>query len=482
MYGQPDDSSMWGPTPAFGSGMDLDAARKKSLLALLAAGLAKGGADPNAPMSSNAQPAQQPPGVLDAVQQGPQPGYFGNSAPNWNPPPSPPPPAPDRFDANATTATPSGQTMTPKPGFADRFGDPMTRLRMGAALLQAGQKHVVGQNEQGYGWGAGLTGAADAYEGGQRTAAQKKALIAMQASADPQQGLTAAIAALGKGDPSTALGLSMKRVPAPMTLKDQVEINKPVFGKPGEVPYAPDARGNFKPGAAIADDTKIPTGFRLSADGKTYEVDPNWLKAQIELKKAGKPETSVTVNNPGEGAYEKTIGEDAGKFATRVHGDADMARQQIQQVDQLGDALSGVDYQGFGGSSLINLKRAAKVVGVDLGNADIGSAQVAKAVQSQLALSLRKDMPGQMSNADRDFLVSIPPNINNSKEANAALLTIMRAKAQRQVELETSLNQANPKTLQDFQNWQRQTYSQIVNKPLFSDQLKAMLLQDLAGK
>jgi hypothetical protein len=465
-FGFDDDvSSMWGPTA------NLADERQKGLLALLQAGLVKGGLDPNAPMTG--APAQKPPDAF-----GPQ---------DWSDAPQTPAPVPDAFDANATDQKPTGwgqgaPTAPTKPtSFFDRFGDPMTRIRMGAALLSAAQERPVGA--PGGGWGNAITGAADAYEGGQRTMAQKKALLAMQAASDPQKGLNDAIMALGKSDPTTALSMAAKRVPQPLTMKEQIELNKPVFGKEGEVGYTPDLRtGKYTATSTVPTFIKPPAGFRIGADGKSWDIDPNWLRAQIELKKAGRPETSITVNNPGEGAFEKGIGEQASKVRTQIGTDADLGRTQLQQVEQLGDALTGVDYQGFGANSYINLKRAAKVIGLDLGKDDIGSAQVAKAVQSQLALSLRKDLPGNLSNADREFLTAIPPNINNSKEANAALLEIMRAKAQRSVDLEASYNQANIKTLADFQRWESQVKPAIVNKPLFSDALKAQLLSDLGGQ
>src|SRR5690606_35761245 len=105
---------------------------------------------------------------------------------------------------------------------------------------------------------------------------------------------------------------------------------------------------------------------------------------------------------------------------------------QLQQIDAL---LSDPSvYTGTGAGSIQALKRMGKTLfGMDFEG--VGSAEAARRVSTEMALSLRSNLPGTMSDADRDFLMNIPPNLGDSAEGRKLLVELMTAREQRRVDV-----------------------------------------------
>jgi hypothetical protein len=82
-----------------------------------------------------------------------------------------------------------------------------------------------------------------------------------------------------------------------------------------------------------------------------------------------------------------------------------------------------------------------------------------------------------MSNADREFLLSIPPNLNSTKEGNAAIIFILRKREERKRDMMNSLLDANPQNMQEMRDWQR-NYIQTT-PPMFSPKTQEALRKQL---
>jgi hypothetical protein len=106
--------------------------------------------------------------------------------------------------------------------------------------------------------------------------------------------------------------------------------------------------------------------------------------------------------------------------------------------------------------------------------------QVLEAMSNQLALAARQNMPGSLSDSDREFLTQIVPNIRKYPRANRELLQRMRATVQRQNEyavssLEATSNGNDTGFMRDWQSYIQSvpdpskgvTYSEWKNRPQF---------------
>jgi hypothetical protein len=139
--------------------------------------------------------------------------------------------------------------------------------------------------------------------------------------------------------------------------------------------------------------------------------------------------------------------------------------------------LDNIDYTGFGGDTLLQVQRAGAMLGIEI--EDLPAKEAAKRLSSQMALSLKTDLPGPMSNADREFLLSIPPNLNSTAAGNDAILFILRKREERKQDMMQSLLQANPQSMEEMRAWENQ-YLQTT-PPMFTTATQASLLKALGG-
>lgn len=134
---------------------------------------------------------------------------------------------------------------------------------------------------------------------------------------------------------------------------------------------------------------------------------------------------------------QETVGKFYGETYTQLQSDAMKARGQSAQLTQLGTLLDSA-YTGKGAETVLELKRAAKALGVDVG--DVGSAEAAQAISRQIALELRNPaggagMPGAMSDADRQFLISMVPGLSQTPEGSKQLIAARKKVNDRSIEV-----------------------------------------------
>jgi len=104
------------------------------------------------------------------------------------------------------------------------------------------------------------------------------------------------------------------------------------------------------------------------------------------------------------------------------------ARGKDQNLARLADLLDQA-YTGTGADTVLAAQRAAKSLGLDLGNP--GPGEAANALSREMALQLRNPaggagMPGAMSDADRNYLTSMTPTIANTKEGRDLMVESMK--------------------------------------------------------
>lgn len=106
------------------------------------------------------------------------------------------------------------------------------------------------------------------------------------------------------------------------------------------------------------------------------------------------------------------------------------ASTRINQLGQIGQLLDG--YDGNAASPMgVQLGRFATSLGVHIDG--LNRQEAAQAIAQGIALSLHNQLPGPMSNADRDYLTNMTPNLAMTDEGRRQLIAAQMATAQREV-------------------------------------------------
>lgn len=189
----------------------------------------------------------------------------------------------------------------------------------------------------------------------------------------------------------------------------------------------------------------------------------------------------VTVDNSQttETAFARKAGELAGNRMGDIYDRGSKARQIQADADMMNALLEEIDYQGFGGNTLLAAQRIGAAVGVQIGD-DLGAKEAAEYLTKQLGLALKENLPGPMSDSDREFLMAIPPGINNTYEGNKALIFMMKKRADFDAASQASLMTADPQTAADYRAWERQFREEY--GPLFNETTRRSLMGALSGQ
>ena len=119
----------------------------------------------------------------------------------------------------------------------------------------------------------------------------------------------------------------------------------------------------------------------------------------------------------GEGAYAVKMGGSYADNRINISKQARSSYQDDAQLDLIGSLLKGQG--GFGAREINSVKRVGKMLGIGI-DEGVGRAEAAQAISNKMALDMRNPdtgpgMPGSMSDADREFLVSLIPGIGQTE-------------------------------------------------------------------
>ena len=145
---------------------------------------------------------------------------------------------------------------------------------------------------------------------------------------------------------------------------------------------------------------------------------------QVMLREAGRPSTSVNIDQKAQGALEKTLGEQVGKTFGTMYEEGAQAGQDLYQIARLRDLL-----QQSGSGLAPALTNVAASFGLNLGEgADAG--QAAKAIISYLTPRMR--VPGTGASSDRDVSLfqQALPSLLNTPQGNQLILQTMQGLAE----------------------------------------------------
>lgn len=150
------------------------------------------------------------------------------------------------------------------------------------------------------------------------------------------------------------------------------------------------------------------------------------------LKKAGAQTTNIDLKQ--EGAYDKEIGGLLAKEFVESQRAASGASEGLADLKVMKSALDNPNvYLGTGGNQVQSVKKAAQTLfGVDVKGVPEG--EIVQRSAAKIALGLKDNLPGPMSNADREFLMSLPANLSASPEGARRVVELGMAQKQWQIE------------------------------------------------
>jgi hypothetical protein len=150
------------------------------------------------------------------------------------------------------------------------------------------------------------------------------------------------------------------------------------------------------------------------------------------LKKAGAQVTNIDLKQ--EGAYDKEIGGLLAKEFVESQKASSGANEALGDLAVMKSMLANPNvYLGTGGNQVQAVKKAAQTLfGVDVKGVPEG--EIIQRSAAKIALGLKDNLPGPMSNADREFLMSLPANLAASPEGARRVVELGMAQKQWQIE------------------------------------------------
>ncbi len=190
--------------------------------------------------------------------------------------------------------------------------------------------------------------------------------------------------------------------------------------------------------------TAVATALTPAADTRTAMIQnyEYWLtqgktpqEAEV-LARAGAGGTNVTTALPEqEKAYDKGMGEWAVKTYTGLQDAAAAAGDQMANLSRMESLMNDPNFRsGTGTDAIVSMQKMVEALG---GNpADVGSIEAFRAASTQAVMaSLGGSLGAGFSNADRDFVMSMSANLDNSVQGNKMILSAQKKIAQRKIEL-----------------------------------------------
>lgn len=142
----------------------------------------------------------------------------------------------------------------------------------------------------------------------------------------------------------------------------------------------------------------------------------------------------TNINMPMETAYDKEVGGLLAKEFIESQKAGAGASQAEADLRVMQTALSNPNvYLGTGGEQVQAVKKAAgSLFGADV--AGVPEGEIIQRTAAKVALGLKDNLPGPMSNSDREFLMSLPANLSASPEGARRVVELGLAQRQWQTE------------------------------------------------
>lgn len=258
----------------------------------------------------------------------------------------------------------------------------------------------------------------------------------------------------------------------------QMQKQDSPYDKPKPEHYTPASLGKFaqtrNPADLVPIDSatvgKVNPGDFTAASLQKYRQTGNYADL-VPIDK--RPVTSTTVHLPPiEGEEQKSIGKARGEAYYQIQTGATKAAAQLNNINAIDTLLKGVETNALTPVGM-KVSGAARALGIDI-DPNLAAKQAADAISSKLALDARSTaegggMPGAMSDADREFLRNMNPNVAQTPEGRAMLIEVQRRILKRQQEVAALARQYRAKNGTFDEGFANVAEANAAQKPLFAD-------------
>jgi hypothetical protein len=160
---------------------------------------------------------------------------------------------------------------------------------------------------------------------------------------------------------------------------------------------------------------------------------------------AGPGGPGIPLQTEEQSAYGTARAKDFAGQASNYSKGGQQGASTLRSLDELRTLYSDPNVaKGAAAENISGLKNLASSFGVDIKG--LGSEQAAQAITNKMALDLRSTadgggMPGAMSDADREFLKALTPNLTKSPEGRNKIMDAQQKVAQRNIDVARLANQ-----------------------------------------
>ena len=144
------------------------------------------------------------------------------------------------------------------------------------------------------------------------------------------------------------------------------------------------------------------------------------------------PRTNISIKNVSETEYDKTIGKQYAEEFGKYQDAGRKAESNIARMNAISKLLDGIDTHA-GTNVGMKIAGGARAVGLNI-DPNLPAKEAAEALANEMALQSRAggQMPGAMSDKDREFLQAMNPNVAQTPQGRAQLIEVRKRIAQRE--------------------------------------------------
>jgi hypothetical protein len=200
-----------------------------------------------------------------------------------------------------------------------------------------------------------------------------------------------------------------------------------------------------------------PSSVREYEFARTQGYEGTFAEFQQEQRRAG----ATSIKMPGqERSFSSAAGTGVAERVFTALDDAQTQQSRLADYERIGQLLNDPSvYTGTGGASIANLKRlGSTLLGLE-GLEGVSNVDAAERIRTSLFAGFRQEMlRGATSNADREFIRAIPPNVADSDEGIRLTVELQRraaSAARKRAEILSDMVQQAPDGNLTLQDWTR---------------------------
>lgn len=162
---------------------------------------------------------------------------------------------------------------------------------------------------------------------------------------------------------------------------------------------------------------------REYAQAKQQGYGGSFMDYMRDVKSFGASRTNINMPKM-ETKYDETLGAELAKEFVNANRSAATAQRDLANLDVMMQALNDPNlYTGTGGNLIQGVKKSAETLfGVPVKGTSSG--EILQNLASEIAVANKDKLPGPMSDADRQFLVDMAPNLTKTPEGNRLIIEL----------------------------------------------------------